>query len=302
MPSPRAWLIDASIYIFRAWFSLPDRWHTQDGMPLNALYGYVGFLLDFLDATELPPHCAAAFDESLGSCFRNEILSSYKSSRELPDEALAFQLDACRQATECLQIPCYSGPRYEADDYLASLASICRAQGMDVTVVTRDKDLGQILVAPNDHWWDFAGGVTLDYKAFSAKHGVRPDQFADYLALVGDPIDDIAGVPGVGAKTAASLLALYGTLDGLEQGLDSVAAQNIRGAKSLQTKLQAHWPQARLAQRLTILADNIPEVTEAPRYQPSRGDAEALVAYLASLQLQGPLIRRCEKLARTLPP
>jgi 5'-3' exonuclease len=301
MPAPRAWLIDASIYIFRAWFSLPDRWHTKDGMPLNALYGYVGFLLDFLDATELPPHCAAAFDESLGSCFRNEILSSYKSSREFPDEALAFQLSACRQATECLRIPCYSGSRYEADDYLASLARICRAQGMDITVVTRDKDLGQILVGPNDHWWDFAGGITLDSEAFAAKHGVRPDQFADYLALVGDPVDDIAGVPGVGAKTAASLLAVYETLDALELGLDSVATLDIRGAKSLQAKLQAHWPQARLAQQLTILADSIPEVTEAPSYQPNRGDAEALVAYLDSLQLQGPLLRRCEKMARTLP-
>lgn len=301
IPAPRAWLIDASIYIFRAWFSLPDRWHTKDGMPLNALYGYVGFLLDFLETTKLPRHCAAAFDESLGSCFRNEIFPLYKSSRELPDEALAFQLEACRQATECLQINCYSGPRYEADDYLASLAQVCRAQGMDVTVVTRDKDLGQVLVSPNDHWWDFAGGVTLDSSEFTAKHGVRPDQFADYQSLVGDPVDDIAGVPGVGAKTAASLLALYGTLDGLQQGLDSVAAQDIRGAKGLQAKLQAHWPQARLAQRLTTLAANIPEVTEAPTYHPRRRDADALIAYLESLQLQGPLTRRCEKLARILP-
>ena len=114
----RVWLIDASIYIFRAYFSLPDRWHTAEGMPLNAVYGYVGFLLDFLAETEVPPHCAAAFDESLGTCFRNDIYAQYKASRELPDEALALQLEACRKVTECLGIPSYSGQRYEADDYL----------------------------------------------------------------------------------------------------------------------------------------------------------------------------------------
>ncbi len=90
----RALLIDASIYIFRAWFSLPDRWHTQDGWPLNAVYGYCSFLLDLIEATASTGYGAAAFDESLGSCFRNDILPTYKSSRDLPDEALAFQLKA----------------------------------------------------------------------------------------------------------------------------------------------------------------------------------------------------------------
>ncbi len=83
MPSSPAYLIDASIYIFRAWFSLPDRWHTAEGRPLNAVYGYTRFLLEFLEA-QRPLHCVAAFDESLGSCFRNDIYPQYKASRELP--------------------------------------------------------------------------------------------------------------------------------------------------------------------------------------------------------------------------
>ena len=299
--SNRAFLIDASIYIFRAWFSLPDRWHTPDGMPLNAVYGYVGFLLDFLAQTDLPPGCAAAFDESLGTCFRNDIYPAYKSSRELPDEALAFQLQACREATERLGIPCFSSQRYEADDFIASLARLCREQGMAVTVVTRDKDLGQVLEGDEDHWWDFAAGVRLDPISFAEKHGVRPDQFADYLALVGDPVDDIPGVPGVGAKTAASLLAVYDSLDDLQAGLGAVGELQLRGAKSLQAKLEQHWEQARLARQLTTLEYRIPDLDSMPSYRPDSSHVEALVTYLESLGLGGPLVRRCHALAEVLP-
>lgn len=296
----RAWLIDASIYIFRAWFSLPDRWHTEDGMPLNAVYGYVGFLVDFLTETGAPQHCAAAFDESLGSCFRNDIYPGYKASRELPDEALAFQLEACRKVTEYLGIPSYSGERYEADDYLATLARLCRDQGMAVTVVTRDKDLGQILVAENDHWWDFAGKVQLNPAAFAEKHGVRPEQFGDFLALVGDAVDDIPGVPGVGAKTAAALLGEFGTLDEVEANLTKVSSLSIRGAKTLQSKLEQHWPQAQLAQQLTRLEDKVPGLEAIPSYRPDSDNIAALIDYLNSLGLAGPLPRRCQKLAETM--
>ena len=300
MAMRRAWLIDASIYIFRAYFSLPDRWHTADGMPLNAVYGYVGFLLDFLTETKMPPHCAAAFDESLGTCFRNDIYSHYKASRELPDDTLAFQLEACRKVTEYLGIPSYSGQRYEADDYLATLARLCREQGMAVTVVTRDKDLGQILVAPDDHWWDFAGNVRLDPAAFAEKHGVRSDQFGDYLALVGDPIDDVPGIPGVGAKTAAALLRSFDSLDEVEANFMQVSKLDIRGAAGLQEKLQLHWPQARLAQQLTRLETNVPGLEAVPDYQPDGDNVAALVEYLSSLGLTGPLLRRCQTLAEAI--
>ncbi len=300
MPAKRAWLIDASIYIFRAWFSLPDRWHSAEGMPLNALYGYVSFLLDFLEASEQPRHCAAAFDESLGTCFRNDLLPGYKASRELPDEALAFQLEACRHATECLGIPCYSGERYEADDYLGSLARVCRSQGMNITIVTRDKDLGQILSDDADHWWDFASGTTLNPRAFSLKHGVRPDQFAEYLALVGDPIDDVPGIPGVGPKSAVALLQAFESLEGIEANFDQISALDIRGAKSLQSKVQDHWPQVRLALQLTRLEQDVPGVTEPPEFELRNSAVQQLLDYLHSLPLQGPLLRRCEKLAGSL--
>ncbi|MFT4520349.1 MAG: 5'-3' exonuclease, partial [Halioglobus sp.] len=137
MNSERAWLIDSSIYIFRAWFSMPDNWHTEDGFPVQAVYGYTKFLLDFVEDTGTTFYGAAAFDESLGSNYRNDFYPGYKSSRELPDEALAFQLDACRRVTQCLGLACFGGERYEADDYLAAVAALFQQREIPVTVITR---------------------------------------------------------------------------------------------------------------------------------------------------------------------
>jgi 5'-3' exonuclease len=300
MPASRAWLVDASIYIFRAWFSLPDRWHTTDGKPLNAVYGYSSFLLDFLSRADAPQHCAAAFDESLGSCFRNDIYEDYKSSREFPDEALAFQLRACREATERLGIPCFGGERYEADDYLATLARLCREMDIPVTIVTRDKDLGQLLVDAEDRWYDFAGDIVLDAAGFTDKHGVTPGQFADYLALVGDKVDDIPGVPGVGSKTAAALCARFADLQALGAQLDTVGQMQIRGAASVQSKLEAHWPQVLLARKLTGLEQHIPEINKLPHFNLRAENYLALADYLQELGLTGPLVARCRRQAKAL--
>jgi 5'-3' exonuclease len=299
MPSPPAYLIDSSIYIFRAWFSLPDRWHSAAGMPLNAVYGYTRFLLEFLEA-QRPQHCVAAFDESLGSCFRNEIYPQYKASRELPDEALAFQLRACREVTERLGLPCYGGERYEADDYLATLAALYRREGIAVCVVTRDKDLGQLLSDSEDRWWDYAAGVMLDRDDFQDRFGVRPEQFGDYLALVGDPVDDIPGVPGVGARTAAALLQAFDNLGELRDDLGRVAGLRLRGAAGLVERLQTHWPQVEMSRELASLESRVPGLEAIPRFELSGSRLDDLASYLGQLGLEGPLTRRCESLARAL--
>ena len=299
MNESRAHLLDSSIYIFRAWFSLPENWHSPEGWPLNAVYGYTRFLLEFLDG-HTPVHCAAAFDESLGSCFRNDIYPQYKSSRELPDEALAFQLTACKMVTGHLGIACYAGPRYEADDYLASLARLYRETGIPVSILTRDKDLGQIIQGPKDLWCDYAAGISLNDEAFTAKYGVHPGQFADYLALVGDPIDDIPGVPGVGAKTASRLLQAYAGIEELGLHLDTIGDLGLRGAARIQTNLKEHWPQVLLAKRLTLLEETIPELEKPAPFVLTQHALESTVAYLEELGLAGPLTRRCHALARGL--
>ena len=300
MSDGRLWLIDASIYIFRAWFSLPDRWHTHDGLPLNAVYGYTSFLLDLMERVGSAEHMAAAFDESLGTCFRNEIYLDYKSSRELPDEALAFQLDSCRHVTELLGLACFGGPRFEADDYIAALASLAHRAGVPVTVVTRDKDLGQLLYHEHDYWWDFAADRRLDIAAFNERFGVHPNQFADYLALVGDPVDDIPGVPGVGPKSAAALLSHYGNLESLGSSLATVADLPLRGSARIAQRLQEHWQQVQLARQLTGLAREVPGVDAVPKVATEAEHYEILAGQLADWGLPKALQTRCLKAAHRL--
>lgn len=299
----RAWLVDASIYIFRAWFSLPDQWHTREGQPLSALYGYAKFLLEFVAGRGAGFYGALAFDESLGTNYRNAIYPAYKSSRALPDESLAFQLSACREFSQLLGFACFGCERYEADDYLYVLAARYREEGVAVTVVTRDKDLGQLLQYPDDEWWDYAGDARLNRTEFASKYGVKPEQFADYLALVGDPIDDIPGVPGIGAKTAAALLQRFHSLDELEHRMEEVLVSGLRGSARVKAQLEAHWQQVLMSRRLTGLADTIPQVNALqalPAFALQEQSVLEARAFLEVLNLQGPLTRRCDQLAQSL--
>ncbi len=297
-----AYLLDASIYIFRAYFSLPENWHSAEGYPLNAVYGYAAFLMDFLRKIKPreTPVLAAAFDESLGSCYRNEIFPDYKCSREHPDEALAFQLQACRKLTEILDIPCFSGTRFEADDYIATLSRLARLQGYPVVVVSRDKDLGQLLLGASDSQWDFASDRHMQRQDFTEKFGVTPEQFTDYQGLVGDAIDDIPGVPGVGAKTAASLLQAFANLEQLAYNLDHLSETGIRGAARIAKQLGEHWPDALLSRQLATLADSIEGVELPGALKLESSSVLALRDYLQELGIEGPILQRCQHFAGQL--
>ena len=296
------YLVDASIYIFRAYFSLPERWHSPEGYPLNAVYGYTSFLLDLMKKLgESHSHAlAVGFDESLGSCFRNRIYPQYKASRELPDEALAFQLRACKQLTALLGLACFAGQEFEADDYIATLASRGREAGHQITIVSRDKDLGQLLLEPDDRLWDFAGNAQLDRAGFAEKFGVQPEQFADYQGLVGDSIDDIPGVPSIGAKTGAKLIQAYGSLEGLFPERDQLASLGLRGAARVSKNLQQHWQDALVSRELTRLADQIEGVVLPTRFRLEAKRVKDLLLYLESLQLRGGVVNRCRTLLQHL--
>ena len=251
------YLIDASIYIFRYYFSLPDNWWSKSEYPTAAVYGYVHWLIRFLKSTKAT-HVAACFDESLESCFRNEIYADYKCSRVLPDEDLAFQLEACKQITELLGIPAYASTTHEADDLIGTLAKRCRKNKLKVNILSRDKDLSQLVVGDLDVIWDFPDGEPLGKEGIFKKLGVFPHQVADYLALVGDSSDDIPGVPGVGKKTAAALFALSGSWSNLQQDFSAVAALPLRGAVSLAGKLKEFEEQISMALQLSKIVDNAP--------------------------------------------
>ncbi|BBM02759.1 5'-3' exonuclease H3TH domain-containing protein [Microbulbifer sp. GL-2] len=263
-----SYLIDASVYIFRYYFALPPNWESRSGYTTEAVYGFTNFLLDML--ARKPHHIACAFDESLGSCFRNELYPDYKCSRALPDEALAFQLAACREMAEALGIASFSSERYEADDILATLTR--KLYKHKPIVVSRDKDLGQLLARGASSLWDFAADRHMDSDALERKFGVRPAQIPDYLALVGDTSDDIPGIPGIGPKTAARLLAVFDDIEVLLAELDKVASLPIRGAKGVALRLDKFEEQLRLAKRLTSLAEDIPLDLKAADLQPQPVD------------------------------
>jgi len=256
MPEHKIYLVDASPYIFRAYFSLPSSIAKSDGSPVNAVYGFASFLVKLIDAEE-PTHLALAFDESLTTSFRNEIYPAYKAQRELPPAELEAQLEDCQRIGRALGAATFVDERYEADDLIGTLAAHLAPDGHKAVVVSSDKDLAQ-LVDDRVTLYDFAREERYGPDEVVEKFGVRPAQIADYLGLAGDSVDNIPGVPGVGKKTAAALLAEMSGLDEIYDRLDDVAELPIRGAKSLRKKLEEHRGQALLSRELATIALDAP--------------------------------------------
>lgn len=293
--SQRVYLVDASVYVFRSYFSIPDNFIDADGYPANAVYGFSRFLCDFLERAA-PERVALAFDESLVSSFRNEIYGPYKANREPPPPELKRQFNHCRAIAEALGIACFSHERYEADDFIGTLHAREAARGRHTTVVTSDKDLTQLL-GEDDEWWDFARDLRLDADGVYRKFGVWPNQIVDYLALTGDAVDNIPGVPGIGPKTASLLLGHFKTLEQLLDRLDEVAHLSMRGAAGTYRKLRDHTDQALLSRRLTAIETDAPIPDPAPSLRPTTPDIDDLEALFDYLKF-GPLLRRrCEALA-----
>ena len=271
------YLIDASVYVFRAYYSMPDDMVDKEGNPVNALYGFCRFLGDFMEQVN-PEHIAVLFDESLSKSFRTEIYPAYKANRDPAPEELKRQFGLCRRFTRALGIMESASPRYEADDLIGTLVEHGRSVNRASTIVTRDKDLAQ-LVSTDDIFWDFAGKGKIHYDQVRDVFGVHPEQIADFLALAGDAVDNIKGVPGVGKKTATVLLERFGSLDSIYENLDKVHEVNVRGSKTLGEKLATHKDDAVLARRLTGIAcdapfDNLEETMR--RVRPKLGDINAL--------------------------
>ena len=192
------YLIDASVYVFRAYYSMPDDMVDDNGNPINALYGFCRFIGDFMEQVT-PEYVAVLFDESLSSSFRTEIYPEYKANRDPAPEDLKRQFEQCRRFVRALGLMERGSPRYEADDLIGTLVTHGRKQGRPSTIVSRDKDLTQ-LITKDDVFWDFAGKGKLRYEQIVDSFGVWPEQIADFLALAGDAVDNIKGVPGVGKK------------------------------------------------------------------------------------------------------
>lgn len=288
MSGQRLCLVDASLYIFRAWHSLPPDWRDADGWPTHAAQGYASFLLQVLEQLR-PQQIAVCFDEALGRGFRHDIYPAYKANRERPDEALLRQFAHCQAITRHLGVTALAHQRYEADDLIGSLVIKARGQGQRVLLLSADKDLTQLLRA-GDEQWDFGRDRRYTPETVVERFGVRPEQIADLLALSGDAIDNIPGVHGVGQLTAAKLLRHFGSLEALYQRVGEVAFLRIRGAKALHARLIEQQAQARLSQQLTTIACDapVPALTDLHAGTP---DLPALNALFDQLGF-GPFLRR----------
>jgi 5'-3' exonuclease len=250
--------VDGHVYIFRAYHSMPPL-PGPDGAPTGAVRGYASTLLKYL-AEEEATHAAVCFDFALES-FRNEILPSYKSSRGLPPDDLEAQFGLCDELTRALGISVFVQERYEADDLIATLASQLAERGVQVVVVTSDKDLAQLVREDGCivlH--DLARGVTLDADGVRQRYGVSPDQIPDYLGLVGDAVDDLPGVPGVGPRTAAAALAAFGSIDHIPSDPRAWEAVPVRGAARAAAAIEAHRAQALRVRELATVERAVPGV------------------------------------------
>ena len=289
------YLIDASVYVFRAYHSLPDDMVDGDGNPVNALYGFCRFIGDFVEQVR-PQYLAVLVDESLTSSFRSEIYPAYKANREPAPEDLKRQIRQCREFTRALGVMECAHPVYEADDLIGRLVEEGRRAGRASTIVSRDKDLAQ-LISKRDVFWDFAGKGKLTYDQIPGVFGVWPEQIADFLALAGDSVDNIPGVPGVGKKTAAALLQHFGSLEALYANLDRVHEVGCRGAKTLGLKLDVHRDAAMLARRLTGIACDAPLERALTCLTPAAPDLGAINALFDRAAIGTALRRQAERVS-----
>ena len=282
------YLIDGSLYVFRAWHSIPPQFHDHEGAPVNAVYGFTRFLCDFLEKTK-PTHAVVAFDESLTSSFRNTIYPDYKANRELPPEELKRQFAYCKEIAAALGLCVLAHEHYEADDLIGSAVVGMRKHGFRSVVVSADKDFGQ-LIEIHDEQWDFPRDVRWNCDGVKQRLGVRPDQVVDFLALTGDAVDNIPGVPGIGAKTAATLLAHFGSLDELLKRVEEVPYLRMRSAGQTYLRLKEHREQALLSRMLSAIALDAPVPPHADGMTWLPPDLAAIEILMEKLRF-GPLTR-----------
>lgn len=250
------YLIDASVFVFRAYHSVPLNLTDPDGNPVNALHGFARFLGDLIEQVS-PARIGVAFDASLANSFRHRLYPAYKANREPAPQDLKRQFHLCRELCAALGVAAYASHEYEADDIIGTLSVSMRAEGRRVVVVTRDKDLSQ-LIREGDVYWDYIGEKRYAYGQIADRFGVVPERMACYLALVGDAVDNIRGVPGVGPRTASMLLRHFESITHLYADLARVLKLKLRNAGFVAGQLDDHREAVFLARQLTAIACDMP--------------------------------------------
>src|SRR6478672_3363559 len=225
-PMPKLLLLDGHSLAYRAFFALPTDLATKNGTVTNAVYGFTSMLTKVI-ADEQPDYIAVAFDAPGGSTFRYDLDPEYKATRKETPDLFRSQLPLIREVLGALEITQLEISGVEADDVIATLATQAAAEGIDVVVVTGDRDSYQLVLDPHIKVLYNKRGVS-DYALYDEAGiaerclGVTPAQYLDYASLRGDTSDNLPGVPGIGEKTAAKLITAYGGLEGVYDHLDEL--------------------------------------------------------------------------------
>ncbi|KRW59079.1 DNA polymerase I [Pseudomonas sp. TTU2014-080ASC] len=276
-------LVDGSSYLYRAFHALPPL-TTSKGLPTGAVKGVLNMLKSLRKQYPKSPF-AVVFDAK-GGTFRDEMFADYKANRpSMPDE-LRVQIEPLHASVRALGYPLLCVEGVEADDVIGTLARQCANSGRDVVISTGDKDMAQ-LVCPHVTLVNTMTGSVYDIDGVKEKFGVGPELIIDYLALMGDKVDNIPGVPGVGEKTALGLLTgVGGGLDVLYANLDKVPELPIRGAKTLPAKLTEHREMAYLSYALATIKLDVPLDIEIDSLHPGEADVPALMELYSELEFK----------------
>ena len=275
------YLIDASAYIFRAYHALPPLTRASDGLPVGAVSGFCNMLwklLEDLKGDERPTHFACVFDKS-SYTFRNEMFPDYKANRSEPPEDLRPQFPLVREAALAFHTHALEMEGYEADDLIATYARHAEAKGARVTIVSSDKDLMQ-LITDKVHMLDTMKNKDIAFDQVVEKFGVGPDKVIDIQALAGDSVDNIPGAPGIGVKTAATLITEYGDLDTL-----LARAEEIKQPKRRQTLID-HADQIRMSRALVTLKQDVPVEVPVEDLAVADPDPKTLLDFLEKMEFR----------------
>ncbi|MDP5217589.1 DNA polymerase I [Ruegeria sp. 2205SS24-7] len=274
-------LIDGSAFIFRAYHALPPLTRKSDGLPIGAVSGFCNMLQKYVEGNtgpDAPTHVAVIFDKG-SHTFRNDLYDLYKANREAMPEDLRPQMPLTREATRAFNIACKEIEGYEADDIIATLAVQAREAGGQVTIVSSDKDLMQ-LVGDGVEMFDAMKNRRIDRDGVFEKFGVGPERVVDVQALAGDSVDNVPGAPGIGVKTAALLINEYGDLETL---LDR--AEEIKQPKRRQTLIEKR-DQIELSKKLVQLDEATPLDFTLDDLEVKDPEPEALMAFLAEMEFR----------------
>ncbi|MDH3664124.1 MAG: DNA polymerase I, partial [Alphaproteobacteria bacterium] len=278
----KLYLIDGSGFIFRAFHSSPlDAFRRTDGVYTNAVAGYCAMLLKLIDQARADgafDYMAVIFDAARKN-FRNDIYPEYKANRDAPPEELVPQFELVREATRAFNLPAIQMEGFEADDLIATYAKDAAARGIDVVVVSSDKDLMQ-LVRPGVSMLDPMKDVVIGAPEVAEKFGVAPDKVIDVQSLAGDSTDNVPGVPGIGVKTAALLIDEYGDLDTLLERAGEIK-QNKR-----RENLIEFAEQARISRELVTLKNDVEVADGIEDFALKDPDPATVIAFLKEMEFR----------------